>query len=66
MKNTSTPTLIARKNLIAQIAQRHSAEREFVKSVSVKESTDTESEYQSVITEEYDRLQKASINTAGF
>jgi hypothetical protein len=66
MKNTSTPTLIARKNLIAQIAQRHAAEREFVKSVSVKESTDTDSEYQSVISEEYDRLQKASINTAGF
>jgi len=71
MKNTSTPALTtpaltARKNLIAQIAQRHAAEREFVKSVSVKESTGTESEYQSVITEEFDRLQKASINTAGF
>jgi hypothetical protein len=64
MKNT--PALAARKNLIAQIAQRHAAEAEFVKSVAVKESTDTESEYQSVITEEFDRLQKASINTAGF
>jgi len=61
-----TPALAARKNLIAQIAQRHSAERAFVKSVAVKESTDTQSEYQSVITEEFDRLQKASINTAGF
>jgi len=66
MKNTSTPALTARKNLIAQIAQRHAAEREFLKSVSVKESTDTESEYESVIAEEYDRLQKASINAAGF
>jgi hypothetical protein len=58
--------LEVRKSLIAKIAQRHAAEREFVKSVSVKESTDTDSEYQSVITEEYDRLQKASINIAGF
>jgi len=66
MKNTSTPALTARKNLIAQIAQHHAAEREFLKSVSVKESTDTESEYESVIAEEYDRLQKASINAAGF
>ena len=66
MKNTSTPALATRKNLIAQIAKRHAAEAEFVKSVAVKESTDTESEYQSVITEEFDRLQKASINTAGF
>ena len=66
MKNTSTPALIARKNLIAQIAQRHAAEAEFVKSVAVKETTDTETEYQSVITEEFDRLQKASVNTAGF
>lgn len=66
MKNTSTPALTARKNLIEQIAQRHAADREFVKSVSVKESTHTESEYQSVIAEEYASLQKASINTAGF
>jgi len=65
MKNT-TATLAARKNLIAQIAQRHAAEAEFVKSVSVKETTDTESEFQSVISEEFDRLQKASVNTAGF
>jgi hypothetical protein len=66
MKNTSTPALTARKNLIAQIAQRHAADREFVKSVAVKQSTDTESEYQSVIAEEYASLQKASINTSGF
>jgi len=64
MKNT--PALAARKNLIAEIAKRHAAEREFLKTVAVKESTDTQSEYQSVINEEFDRLQKASINTAGF
>jgi len=66
MKNTSTPALTARKLLIAKIAQRNAADREFVKSVSVKASTNTESEYQSVIAEEYANLQKASINTSGF
>jgi ribose 1,5-bisphosphokinase PhnN len=52
---------IARKNLIAEIAKRHAAEREFVKSVSVKESTGTAEEYDAVIAEEFERLEKASV-----
>jgi hypothetical protein len=51
----------ARKNLIAEIAKRHAADREFVKSVSVKESTGTTPEYDAVIAEEFERLEKASV-----
>ena len=51
----------ARKNLIAEIAKRHAAEREFVKSVSVKESTGTTAEYDTIIAEEFERLEKASV-----
>ena len=51
----------ARKNLIAEIARRHAAEREFVKSVSVKETTGTTAEYDAVIAEEFERVQKASV-----
>jgi ribose 1,5-bisphosphokinase PhnN len=52
---------IARKNLIAEIARRHAADRAFVKSVSVKESTATTDEHDAVIAEEFARLEKASV-----
>lgn len=61
MKNTNTAALVARKNLIAEIARRHSADRAFVKSVAVKESTETTDEHDSVIREEFERLEKASV-----
>ena len=54
-------TLESRKNLIAEIARRHSAEREFAKSVAVKESTETEDEHTAIISEEFSRLEKASV-----
>lgn len=57
----STPALIARKNLIAEIARRHAAEREFAKSVAVKESTGTSDEHDEIIREEFERLEKASV-----
>lgn len=51
----------ARKNLIAEIARRHAADREFAKSVAVKESTETSTEHDAIIAEEFDRLEKASV-----
>lgn len=52
---------IARKNLIAEIARRHAAERDFVKSVAVKESTATSDEHEAIVAEEFARLEKASV-----
>jgi hypothetical protein len=52
---------IARKNLIAEIARRHAADRAFVKSVAVKESTGTTAEHDTIIAEEFERLEKASV-----
>jgi ribose 1,5-bisphosphokinase PhnN len=52
---------IARKNLIAEIARRHAADRAFVKSVAVKETTSTTDEHDAVIAEEFARLEKASV-----
>jgi hypothetical protein len=66
MKKTETTAMIARKELIASIAKRHAAEREFMKSAEVKTSTNTSSEYENVITEEFQALLKASINSANF
>lgn len=60
MKNL-TPALIARKNLIAEIARRHASERKFMKSVAVKETTTTTDEHDAVIAEEFARLEKASV-----
>jgi len=58
---TNSKILADRKSLIAAIAQRHAAERNFLKSVSVKPSTDTESrQYEIVIAEEFEALQKSS------
>lgn len=61
MKNTTTSDLNARKNLIAEIARRHAADREFIKSVSVKETTTTSDEHDAVIAEEFARLENASV-----
>jgi hypothetical protein len=60
MKNI-TPALEARKNLIAEIAQRHAADRAFAKSVAVKETTSTSDEHDNIIREEFERLEKACI-----
>lgn len=51
----------ARKNLIAEIARRHAADREFAKSVAVKESTGTANEYDTIVAEEFAALEKASV-----
>lgn len=66
MTPTKTTALSARKNLIAQIAQRHAAEREFIKSTAVKLSTENCSEYDTVIAEEFAALQNTSTTNPSF
>ena len=56
-----TPALAARKALIAEIARRHAADREFAKSVAVKESTETQNEHDAIVAEEFERVQKVSV-----
>ena len=65
MKNT--PALKQRKALIASIAKRYRAENDLIKSVSVKtKDEDTEDQYTRIVEEEYENLQKLSINTQSF
>lgn len=51
----------ARKNLIAEIARRHAAEREFARSIAVKETTKVADDHEAIIAEEFARLEKASV-----
>jgi hypothetical protein len=52
--------LEARKSLIAQIAQRHAAERDLLKSFEVEKNTKVSDEYEALVQDEYARVRKAS------
>jgi hypothetical protein len=66
MKNNTTPALIARKELIAKIAQRHAADREFINSLNtVKSSTKVATAEEVDFAEELETLQKASTLFVG-
>jgi hypothetical protein len=60
MKKETNTALEARKSLIAKIAQRHASERKLVSSLEVKKSTDVESEYTSMVRDEFEKVLKAS------
>jgi hypothetical protein len=60
MKKETNTALEARKSLIAKIAQRHESERKLVSSLEVKKSTDVESEYTSMVRDEFEKVLKAS------
>jgi len=65
MKNT--PALKQRKALIAAIAMRHRAENDLIRSVSVEtKCKDEHDQYTKIVEEEFDALQKCSINTNSF
>jgi hypothetical protein len=65
MKNT--PALKQRKALIAAIAMRHRAENDLIRSVSVEtKGKDEHDQYTKIVEQEFDALQKASINTRSF
>ena len=52
----------ARKNLIAQIAQRHAAEKRIVDNLSVNESKTTcsENDYDAIVEQEFEKLLASS------
>jgi hypothetical protein len=52
----------ARKNLIAEIAQRHAAEQRLIKQFSVNESktTSSENDYDSIVEQELEKLLTSS------
>ena len=52
--------LEARKSLIAKIAQRHSAERDLLKSFEVEKNTKVSDDYDALVQDEYARVRKAS------
>jgi hypothetical protein len=60
MKHKTNTTSEARKSLIAQIAQRHAAERKLFSSLEVQKNTDVESEYTSMVRDEFEKVLKAS------
>jgi len=60
MKNETTTAIESRKSLIAKIAQRHAAERKLFSSLEVKKSTEVESEYTSMVRDEFEKVLKAS------
>jgi hypothetical protein len=60
MKNTDTTSLIARKALIAKIAERHRSDKQFLKSFQVESHTEVRDEYTAIIEEEFERVQRAS------
>jgi hypothetical protein len=65
MKNT--PALKQRKALIAAIAMRYRAENALIKSVSVgTKDKDTDDQYTQIVEEEFETLQKTSVNTQSF
>ena len=60
MKNETKTALEARKSLIAKIAQRHAAERKLFSSLEVKKNTEVDSEYTSMVRDEFEKVLKAS------
>ena len=60
MKKQTTTTTETRKSLIAKIAQRYAAERKLISSLQVKKNTEVESEYDSMVHEEFEKVLKAS------
>jgi hypothetical protein len=52
----------ARKNLIAQIAQRHAAEKRIIENLSVNESktTSSENDYDCIVEQEFAKLLTSS------
>ena len=61
MKNT--PELLQRKKLIAEIATRHRAENDLIKSFQVQTKNEKEDDqYTRIVEEEFQTLQKLSIN----
>jgi len=65
MKNEQV--LKKRKALIAAIAMRYRAENDLIKSVSVEtKNKDTDDQYTRIVEEEFETLQKCSVNTVSF
>ena len=52
----------ARKNLIAEIAQRHAAQKRMAEEFSVNESktTSSENDYDAIVEQEYEKLLSSS------
>jgi len=63
MKNT--PQMLQRKKLIAEIAMRHRAENELIKSFQVQTKNQKEDDqYSQIVEQEFHALQKLSINNS--
>ena len=60
MTNETKLKLEARKSLIAKIAKRHAGDRKLFTDLEVNKNTQVESEYSSMVRDEFERVLKAS------
>jgi hypothetical protein len=60
MKTETATALVSRKALIAKIAQRYAAESKLFSSLEVKKNTEVESDYTSMVRDEFEKVLKAS------
>jgi hypothetical protein len=60
MSNITLSSLDQRKALIAKIAKRHRADRDFARSLE-KKNSDVSNEYDNVVSDEFQRVKRSSV-----